>query len=366
MLIACSHVSSVHAARLFEELKVVYPRLPDELQRLSLPLVSQAPGVSLGELERLLMSVSRWSGDQALGLTLGSREQSALYPGRASMLAAPSVRAALQVLQQVPSPLDGGEYALRTRGQRATLSCRSEHDLPWLGRFHAEYMLSQVLCVLRALHPGRTIAVQRMCFRHPAPPLRARYAAFFRGPVRFEQEEDSLTFASELLDLAVTCRSTGLDEASRAPARLPRAPANASLLSEQVRRQLRGLPSLVGVDSVELARALGLSQRALRRRLAAEGTSMSVLLDEERSRLACEQLALGVCLDTIVQRIGFASGPNFERAFRRWSGLSPKQYAWRLAGAAAFKMPARPGSRPEVLPGHAGLRIPWEFDQSSA
>lgn len=81
----------------------------------------------------------------------------------------------------------------------------------------------------------------------------------------------------------------------------------------------------------KVARCLGMSERNLQRRLADEGTSFRELLLAARFRLACASLRLGRMSKTdIAFSLGFADSSTFSRAFRRWAGCSPREYAARL------------------------------------
>lgn len=78
----------------------------------------------------------------------------------------------------------------------------------------------------------------------------------------------------------------------------------------------------------DVAGWLGLSERTLHRRLAAEGYAFRQLDERVRRNLAERLLGdstLG--LDSIAQQLGYAEAASFSRAFKRWSGLSPDQ--WR-------------------------------------
>jgi AraC-like DNA-binding protein len=76
-----------------------------------------------------------------------------------------------------------------------------------------------------------------------------------------------------------------------------------------------------------VAAMLGLSERSLRRRLAAEGTSFGDVVAEQRSRTALHLLAdPGLRLPDIADRLGYATAASFGRAFRRWYGVSPRAY----------------------------------------
>jgi len=77
-----------------------------------------------------------------------------------------------------------------------------------------------------------------------------------------------------------------------------------------------------GAPMPTVAAAAGLSERTLRRRLAAEGTAYQRLLDEVRETLALELLGALPVQDVAV-RLGYAEASSFILAFRRWTGRTP-------------------------------------------
>jgi AraC-like DNA-binding protein len=81
-----------------------------------------------------------------------------------------------------------------------------------------------------------------------------------------------------------------------------------------------------------VARQLGLSARTLKRRLAAEGTSFSVIIDERRAEAArLMVLTDGTSLDEIAAQLGYSHTSAFSKAFRRWTGLTPREFRNRAS-----------------------------------
>ena len=81
----------------------------------------------------------------------------------------------------------------------------------------------------------------------------------------------------------------------------------------------------------KIATILGMSERTLQRRLAAEGTSFQRLLDDTRRELARHYLdQRNVSLADIAYLLGFSNQCSFFRASRRWFGSSPRDYRIRL------------------------------------
>lgn len=157
------------------------------------------------------------------------------------------------------------------------------------------------------------------------PAYFARFAAL-APRVRFEQEATCLRFTRALLDRPLI---TGDPAASRLT--LEQCERELAALAPRVASRVRALlPAPEGgfrsLDDV--ARAMHVSARTLKRRLAAEQTSFTALLEQARRARAEELLrAPRRTLDEIAAELGYADAAGFSRAFRRWTGSAPG--AWR-------------------------------------
>jgi len=75
------------------------------------------------------------------------------------------------------------------------------------------------------------------------------------------------------------------------------------------------------------AEASGASLRTVQRRLAEEGTSFSVLLDEVRRECALRDIRVSSRpIASVAAELGYSGQPAFVRAVRRWTGVSPREY----------------------------------------
>ena len=79
-----------------------------------------------------------------------------------------------------------------------------------------------------------------------------------------------------------------------------------------------------------IAGELGLSRQTLFRRLKAEGTTFERVLDDLRHRLALHYLDGGkMSVNQTAYLVGFSDPAAFSRAFKRWTGSSPRAYLTR-------------------------------------
>jgi AraC-like DNA-binding protein len=99
-------------------------------------------------------------------------------------------------------------------------------------------------------------------------------------------------------------------------------------LQDRVRKLVLAGGRIPSVE--EVARALHVSTRTLKRKLAAEETSFTELLDRERHDAALRLLRTPeLSLEEIASKLGYSNATSFARAFRRWTGDAPTRYRAR-------------------------------------
>ncbi len=77
----------------------------------------------------------------------------------------------------------------------------------------------------------------------------------------------------------------------------------------------------------QIADRLGVSERSLRRQLAADNTSYQALLEKTRETLASELLTTTrLPVEQVARNLGYSETASFTRAFTRWCGVSPTQF----------------------------------------
>lgn len=170
-------------------------------------------------------------------------------------------------------------------------------------------------------------------FGHPAHGEVAAYQRHFGAPVAFGAPRTEVEFGAELLEVRLAPVDPAIDaylvrRAEELAARLP----NAGPLTTEVRRVVS---SRLGADPslAQVARALAIGDRTLRRRLADEGTSFAQVVDEVRREYATRELRAGrLGVGEIALALGFGDPGAFVRAFKRWTGKTPG--AWRAAPAS--------------------------------
>ncbi len=184
-----------------------------------------------------------------------------------------------------------------------------------------------------------SIAIMRMVTDTPLYPLEVRFQHVVKaaGPDIQKAAGCAVTFGSEKTEVILPLSSLDLPIPSYDPA-LKEHLINygESLLKEKVGRKLgirnrveaqllNELPGRIP-DLQNVATGLGLSSRSLSRRLSEQGLSFRQIVDDIRCDLARTYLKDGFSIGEVAFYLGFAGQAAFSTAFKRWTGLSPRQF----------------------------------------
>ncbi|MDX1598966.1 MAG: helix-turn-helix domain-containing protein [Marinobacter sp.] len=168
-----------------------------------------------------------------------------------------------------------------------------------------------------------------LSFAHaPIAPL-PKYQTHGIGEVLFSQSTLSLSVPAAILTLPIRTHDPDLFEVLNRQARilLTVLPDGQDDFEQSVRHYLhKALPE--GAPTLDsLARAISLSSRTVRRRLADRGLTFGSVLRETRAQLARQYLdEERITLSEIALMLGYSEQSAFTRAFRQWTGMSPRQY----------------------------------------
>lgn len=293
------------------------------------PPAGQEPSYPAERWRQLLAQAADYLHDPALGLHLGATITPAhLGPLGYVLLASSSAGAALQRYmryQRLVHDVSQVRYYL----DGAALVLEWNDDSHAIGPHANQCGLAALVQFARhiAAPDTRPLAVH---FVEPAPADPTPYAHFFGCPVYFDQPATCIRFAATLLqqplrqpDAALAAMLQG-----QVDAMLAALPQQDHLLNDIRRHISRRL--LQGEPALELIAAdLHLSGRTLRRRLQAQGWHFRQLLEDTRRHLAEDYLRdPRLTLPDVALLLGYSEQSAFNRAFRRWNGVTPR--AWRV------------------------------------
>jgi AraC-like DNA-binding protein len=81
-----------------------------------------------------------------------------------------------------------------------------------------------------------------------------------------------------------------------------------------------------GLSINKVAREMAVSVRTLQKRLEEEGVIFSDLYRDIRQRLAQKYLRENYTVEQITYLLGFSEPSVFRKAFKKWSGVTPREY----------------------------------------
>lgn len=112
-------------------------------------------------------------------------------------------------------------------------------------------------------------------------------------------------------------------------------------IAEQVENYIRSTLASGRCSIDECAGRLGVAARTLQTRLNASGDEFSKILERQRIDLAKTYLSQKrLAFDEIAANLGYTEQSSFSRAFKRWTGLTPRQYRRHRPLPAARTTPA--------------------------
>ncbi|MFB4393366.1 MULTISPECIES: AraC family transcriptional regulator [unclassified Pseudomonas] len=175
---------------------------------------------------------------------------------------------------------------------------------------------------------GRRIPILAIELRCTEPPFCDDYRVMFSENLQFDRPRTRMIFAADCLDVPLRRTPEELQRfLAGAPANILVKYRDPASLARRIRRQLGAIDPARWPDAEGLARGLHMSASTLRRRLAEEAQSYQGLKDSVRRELAIAWLAQAdASLAQIAERLGFADGSSFYKAFRKWFGCNPGHY----------------------------------------
>jgi AraC-like DNA-binding protein len=300
------------------------------VDRLGDPRLEVTPATELDVIRNILAA----AGDEpGRGLEAGSRFTLSSYGiWGFALVTSPTLRSAVDVaFQFLDLTFAFSRIERRLAGDELRLAVTAPDVEPALRRFVVEREVAAIRVLERDLLGDRARPVA-VTFGFPEAPAAVveRCTALFGTRPSFGARETVATLGAGLLDLP-----------------LPQAnEVTMAMALEQCRELLDRRRARTGVsgkvrdlllanladppDARQVAAALAMSDRTLRHRLAAEGTTFRALLDEVRERLAEELLVRGgLPVSEVALRLGYVEVSSFSQAFRRWKGVGPREYRAR-------------------------------------
>jgi AraC-like DNA-binding protein len=163
-------------------------------------------------------------------------------------------------------------------------------------------------------------------FTHAEPAYRGEYDRIFGVPLLFGSNVNAFVIGAEFLSMSLPQRNPYLSGivTAHAEALLERLESTKTARG-RVESLLAPMLPTGAARMGTIARKIGVSRQTLLRRLKTEGVTFEQVLDGLRKRLALESLREKKrSVSETASMLGYSDPAAFSRAFKRWTGTSPR------------------------------------------
>jgi len=211
---------------------------------------------------------------------------------------------------------------------------------PKMSRHCFESTFSSSVRIMRTF-TGVNLNPLEVRFIYPQPESMAEYERIFCCPVYFEQDENSIMLDTSLIFTPILLPNPDLlqyfeNYAQEFLAKMDRQNEYTRKVTKIILSRLDD--EMLSIDTI--AREMAVSVRTLQNRLDAEGVVFSELLQEIREKLAKKYLHEGYSVETITYLLGFSEPSVFRKAFKKWSGVTPREYRERAFTLSQYMHPS--------------------------
>jgi AraC-like DNA-binding protein len=297
-------------------------------------LADQEARLPIAKYHQLWEKAKQLSQDPAIGLHVGQQSSAELMGLVANVLVhSDSLEQGIEQYVRLFSLVNNGiELTFDKQGSISVIEFH--HHKP---EFYCQQDMERTL----ALAVQRTkqyvndeIRMEKIGVAHSAPPYADQYEALFGCPVEFDQDVCSITFASRFLQFSPKQKNPYVRSALQRYAEAINTRLFKRKIGDKVKDIVLELLPHGQADIDRVAQRLHMSRQTLYRKLKKENLVFQELVEEIRQEKALEIIKdKSHSLSEIAFVLGFSELSAFSRAFKRWTGKSPKQYRNDLDGA---------------------------------
>ncbi|WNC73629.1 AraC family transcriptional regulator ligand-binding domain-containing protein [Thalassotalea psychrophila] len=297
---------------------------------IELPELSDNNRVVTAEMmDKLLYLAVRSTGDEAFGLRFADFIKPTSYHALGmALLYSPTLRSFCQRLERyfaMITTLDIVTFTESKQGCYLSTTAASEYS-DITKRCHSDAWSAWIVNLIRLIYSQNYFPSKVSLFAN-SESQQERYQQLFGDQITFSASETRIYFEPKTLDMPLPTSNAELARANDKVVIQFLSQLNEADIAVQVQAKLiEQLPS--GQCSKEnIAEQLHLTERTLHNKLNGAGTSYHKLLLQTRQSLAQEYIKSNeVSLSEIAYLLGFTSISSFSRAFKQWTGISPRKY----------------------------------------
>lgn len=281
-------------------------------------------------MDRMICMAVEATGDPAFGLRFVDYLQPTSYHALGvALLYSPTLRSFCQRLERyfaMVTTLDDTRFVEeRERSYLVTRPLVSYSET--LHRCHCDGWTAWIVKLLRQMCRPDYAPLQVDLVWAPPVEVLPRYEQLFNCPLNFSMAEARIYLHPATLDVPLPTSNPELARHNdKVVAEFLAGMDKADLPSVVRMKMIELLPS-GDCDREQIAGLVNMTVRTLHNKLESAGTSYQQLLDETREELAREYMDKNqLSVSEIAYMLGYTDLSSFSRAFKRWTGLSPRAY----------------------------------------
>ena len=254
------------------------------------------------------------------------------------LAASPTVRQAMPALEWVSVMLQGLTVQFQEDHKQAAILIRldlRDGDTRKAAGYFVELVVAGIAKFVRMVLGGQAL-VERVELMHDPGPLRRICEMQFGAPIHVNQTRNAVILHADMLDRKLP---GGLPDFHKQLQDIISQQLSDSAVigpAEQIVRLFKRNPKLMGQGIQKVADLLHLHPRTLQRRLKEEGQVFGDIQTRCRHDHAIAQLKDSrIDIDALSEAMGFTNRTSFTRAFKDWTGMTPRDYRQHYLAAAA-------------------------------
>ena len=329
-------VSKIYVSMFSNYLEQLQTKRSDiQLHKISLPAIlsSNREFVSLESMEKFISSVVKTTKNQSLGLDIGEHIHPSDYGifGYA-MMNCSTLAQAVGLVESYVTLLNQA-FSVTLFETNNNIHIELENNVSdGVGNILVELQFTSVCKMAKFLtgpQKNTDICMSEIRFQHSPLADISRYEEVFNCPVLFNQKKNEIVVSKSVLSQRVRSASPKmLSMLLKKMKRLQDEMNNNVTLGQRVCEFLENYIGTKGVPNADVvARHFNISLSTLKKHLHQERLNYTTICDEVRRNMAIKMVVHSSDqLQNISEGLGFANTSAFNRAFRRWTKITPAEY----------------------------------------
>jgi len=301
---------------IFEKANIPFHKTSDPLKR-----------YSETEISRLFEETSKLLDDPYIGFAVGeSLQPGSLHALGFGLMASTSLRDFFERIQNYfCMASQAANFGYLEQESECVLYAENVH--PDVCSHSEDAWAAMILKYLRFLFQ-KDIKPNKVEFRHTCSTLNTEvYLKYFSCPVDFGCQKISLSFDRDLLDQKFNGANAEMASYNDQISMQFIDKLEQGNIINQVSKAIVDMLKFDTPSRENISNALNITEQNLKLKLAAKDTCFQDILEDIRQKLSMvyiEQSSLNI--SQMAYMLGFSDSSNFTRAFKRWTGQSPRDY----------------------------------------